>query len=79
MSDAVIDWIVLIPDHENALEKRLKARPSADIPTVLVVAFLTDDHSSHLEGLTPRIDTGMWVMGGRDSTTMPDSKDQRRC
>ncbi|KIX03813.1 uncharacterized protein Z518_07366 [Rhinocladiella mackenziei CBS 650.93] len=28
MPGASIDWIVLIPDHENALEKRMKARPS---------------------------------------------------
>jgi hypothetical protein len=32
---AKIDWIVLIPDHEGALEKRMAARPSvASIPQV---------------------------------------------
>lgn len=27
MSTPVVDWIVLVPDHENALPKRMKARP----------------------------------------------------
>jgi broad-specificity NMP kinase len=27
-----IDWIVLIPDHENVLEERLKARAYVFVP-----------------------------------------------
>lgn len=51
MSAPVVDWIVLVPDHENALPKRMKARPS------------------HLKGLKPRIDSGIWVMGGGSQTS----------
>ncbi|TPX12332.1 uncharacterized protein E0L32_006979 [Thyridium curvatum] len=40
------DWIVLIPDHEGALEKRMAARPA------------------HLDGLSPRVKSGKWTMGG---------------
>ncbi|KAJ9606667.1 hypothetical protein H2200_008675 [Cladophialophora chaetospira] len=60
MSDFVIDWIVLIPDHENALEKRLKARPS------------------HLEGLKPRIESDMWVMGGATVSAPPVEGQQKQ-
>jgi hypothetical protein len=66
MSDSIIDWIVVIPDQENAQEKRLKTISYVLHIAVFIAALLIKYPSAHMEGIKPLIENGIWVMGGRN-------------
>lgn len=61
------EWIVILPDNVNALEKRMSVRQyvySLATQLLSTSSYILMSRRSHLSNLKPDIDSGFWVMGG---------------
>ena len=58
------EWVVIIPDHEGVLDKRMEVRPYVIDSHTYTEAMLIGSRK-HFEGLKSGVDSGFWRMGGK--------------
>jgi hypothetical protein len=80
------DWLVILPDHEGVLAKRMEVRAYVYFlrTFIHVITIYYTNHSttsitadkanrSHLSAITPLVESGFWKMGGTDLWPMGNS------
>ena len=60
------EWMVILPDHAGALEKRMEVRPSVHPARFTPASTRLADIAcrKHLEALKPNVESGTVVFGG---------------